>query len=115
MASALNVLENIVDKAPGTNSRFMMRITSPLPTYAKIMNGTKIPTTFPIDLTPPKMTNAVTAIMTIPVTTIGMLNELFKARLIEFVWTPFPIPKAATDAKTANKTPSHFFFKPCSK
>lgn len=44
------------------------------------MNGTKIPTTFPIDLTPPKMTNAVTAIMTIPVTTIGTLNELFKAK-----------------------------------
>ena len=46
------------------------------------MNGTKIPTIFPIDLTPPKMTNAVTAIMTIPVTTIGTLNELFKARLL---------------------------------
>lgn len=46
------------------------------------MNGTKIPTTFPIDLTPPKMTNAVIAIMTIPVTTIETLNELFKARLL---------------------------------
>ncbi len=44
------------------------------------MNGTKSPTTFLIDLTPPMMTNAVTAIMTIPVTTIGTLNELFKAR-----------------------------------
>lgn len=50
--------------------------------HEKIMNGTKSPTTFPIDLTPPKMTNAVIAIMTIPVTTIGTLNELFKARLL---------------------------------
>ena len=44
------------------------------------MKGTKSLTIFPIDLTPPKMTNAVTAIITIPVTTIGTLNELFKAR-----------------------------------
>ena len=79
------------------------------------MTGTKMPTTFPIDLTPPRMTNAVKTIMPIPVAIIGTPNDVFKARLIEFVWTPLPIPNAAIDANKANVIPSHRFFNPCSK
>ena len=79
------------------------------------MTGTNTPTTFPIDFTPPRMTNAVNTMSVSPVTIIGTPNDVLSARLIEFVWTPLPIPNAAMAANKANVMPSQRFFKPCSK
>jgi hypothetical protein len=79
------------------------------------MNGTRSSQTRAIDLIPPRMTTAVRTVRTPPLSQGEMPNVSFARTAIEFAWTVFPMPNAATAVNAAKRTPSHFIFRPRSR
>ena len=72
------------------------------------MMGTKMVHTRAMDLTPPRMTEAVSMQMAMPISQVGMPNVSLASREMELACTVHPIPKEAKAVKTAKRMASHF-------
>ena len=79
------------------------------------MKGTKMVHTRAMDLTPPRMTEAVSMQMAMPMIQVGMPNVSLASREMELACTVQPMPNEANAVKTAKRTASHFMPNPRSK
>ncbi len=76
------------------------------------MNGTSLSHTAAIFVTPPRMTKAVSPVMTRPVIHGEMPIDCWARAEIELACVMLPMPKAATAVSAANSTPSGLLPRP---
>jgi hypothetical protein len=70
------------------------------------MKGTRNCVTSAMRVMPPRITTAVSATMTTPLTAGAMPKLAFSDSATLLAWTMFPIPKAASAVSRANSVPS---------